>query len=145
MAGLALDPPERILWSQSPEVLAGHRVIVKLTDGTRVGGYWTSVTPNTFTMRVETSSNRRAFGKGVRKMARASIVEVRAGERRVRGRAWGTVLGIYGVTLLVARTQSAEAVVAAPFVGGVAGYYLGKAVDTSTRVVILEPDDSQPE
>lgn len=142
--GLAQHALERIPWSQSPDALAGYRVVVKLTDDTRVSGYWTSVTPNTFTMRVESTSNRRAFGKGVRKMPRASIVEVRAGERRVRGRAWGTVIGIYAFSIAAARTESPGLMIAAPFGGGVAGYYLGKSIDTATRLVTLVPDDPRP-
>ncbi len=140
----AQTAPERIAWNHTPEALAGHFVSVKLSDGTQVGGYWTSVTPNTFTMRVETSSNRRAFAHGVRKMPRASIVEVRAGERRVRGRVIGTIVGIYGVTLLAIQLPAGGGTLVAPVLGSVVGYQLGKAIDHRTREVILLPEDSQP-
>ena len=141
--GLAAQA-ERIAWNRTPEALAGHFVSVKLVDGTLVGGYWTSVTPNTFTMRVETSSNRRAFGAGIRKMPRASIVTVRAGERRVRGRVYGTIFGIYSLTALMARFPIGAWVLAGPLAGSTIGYAVGDAIDHRTREVILLPEDEQP-
>lgn len=132
--------PERIPWNESPEALAGHFVSVTLKDGSRVGGYWTSVTPNTFTMRVEQTSNRRAFAKGIRKMPRESIAEVRAGERRVRGRVIGTIAGLYLLTIAVVEGNAKPGfVAAAPWVGGIGGYYVGRAIDQSTRPIVLTP------
>ena len=130
--------PERIPWNESPEALAGHFVSVTLKDGSRVGGYWTSVTPNTFTMRVEKTSNHRAFAKGIRRMPRESIVEVRAGERRVRGRVIGTIAGLYLLTIAVVEGNTGSGVIlAAPWVGGISGYYVGRAIDQSTRPILL--------
>jgi hypothetical protein len=59
-AGFGLAQP--IDWSDTPEALAGQSVSVTLTDGTTMSGTWVSVTPNTFTMKVDRTTNRRAFG-----------------------------------------------------------------------------------
>ena len=143
--GQAQVPPESVAWNRAPEALAGHFVSMKLVDGTRIGGHWISVTPNTFTMKVRTSSNHRTVAENVQKIPRASIVEVRVGGRRNnRGRWYGTVLGIYGVTALAVRAQSAGLVIAAPLLGSFAGYEVGDAIDRRSRKIVLLPDDSQP-
>ena len=138
-------PPESVAWNRAPEALAGHFVSMKLTGGTRVGGYWISVTPNTFTMKVQTSSNHRAAGQDIRKMPRASIVEVRAGgHRSTRGRTYGTIIGIYGVTALAIRARSGRLMLAGPILGSVVGHELGDVFDRRSRKIVLLPEDSQP-
>ena len=138
-------PPESVAWNRAPEALAGHFVSVKLTDGTLVGGYWLSVTPNTFTMKVQTSSNHRTIAQNVQKIPRALIDQVSVGGRRsTRGRTYGTILGIYGFTVLAVRAQSRGFAIAAPLLGGFAGYEVGNAIDSRARKIILLPEDSQP-
>ena len=138
-------PPESVAWNRAPEALAGHFVSMKLTGGTRIGGYWISVTPNTFTMKVQTSSNHRTVGQNIQTIPRASIVEVRVGGRRNnRGRSYGTVIGIYGVTALAIRAQSTALLIAAPLLGSFAGYEAGDAIDRRSRKIVLLPKDSQP-
>lgn len=93
-------PPLRIPWSQSPDAFAGDSVRVKLTTGTTLRGYWTSVKPDSFTMKVEHTSNRHAVGKGLQTLPRDSIAEVSSGVRRTRGRRWGTGIGIQALAPL---------------------------------------------
>ena len=143
--GQAHVPPESVAWNRTPEALAGHFVSVKLTDGTLVGGYWLSVTLNTFTMKVQTTSNHRTVAKNVQKIPRASIDQVSVGGRRsTRGRTYGTILGIYGFTVLAIRAQSRGFAIAAPLLGSFAGYEVGDAIDRRSRKIVLLPEDSQP-
>ena len=143
--GQAPTPPESVAWNRAPSALAGHFVSMKLTDGTRIGGYWISVTPNTFTMKVQTSSNHRVVAQDIQKIPRASIAQVRVGARRsTRGRTYGTILGIYGVTALAIRAGSGRYALAAPILGSVVGYELGAAFDERSRRVVLLPEDTQP-
>ena len=138
-------PPESVAWNRAPEALAGHFVSMKLTNGTRIGGYWISVTPNKFTMKVQTSSNHRTVGQDIQTIPRASIAEVRVGARRsARGRTYGTILGIYGITALAIRAHSAPLGIAAPLLGSLVGYELGDAFDGRSRQIVLLPEDSQP-
>ena len=143
--GQAHVPPESVAWNRVPEALAGHFVSVKLTDGTLVGGYWLSVTPNTFTMEVRSSTNLRTVAKNVQKIPRASIDQVSVGgHRSTRGRTYGTIVGIYGFTALALRTQSRGFAIAAPLLGGFIGYEVGNAIDDRSRKIILLPEDTQP-
>ena len=143
--GQAPAPPESVAWNRAPSALAGHFVSMKLTDGTRIGGYWISVTPHTFTMKVRTSSNPRTVGQDIQTIPRASIAQVRVGGRRsTRGRTYGTIIGIYGVTALAIRARSGRLMLAGPILGSVIGHELGDAFDGRSRQIVLLPEDSQP-
>lgn len=147
--GSAQPIPERIAWNRTPEVLAGRLVIVKLTDGTRIAGSWVSVTPSTFTLSVEKTSDKREVRKGLQTLPKSSIAEARARKRRVRGCIIGTLSGFYGIAALGgALSGSREALQGfigiAAYGGAIAGYFIGRASDRATREIILLPQESAP-
>ena len=143
---LARSQPQSLSidWQHSVEALAGQFTQVKLTDGTRIGGSWVAVTPITFTMKVEETSNRSRLTKGPQTIPRASILEITAGRRRARGRVIGTLAGYLGIAAIAALASGAEAAQGpwgiAILGGGVAGYFIGKSVDHATRTIIFLPD-----
>src|SRR5450759_3861664 len=87
--------PEPVAWNRTPEVLARKRVIVQLTRGAKVEGDWIGVTAETFTMKVEKTSNRHLVNKGIQTLPRSSILAIRAGNRHIRGRVIGSIAGMY--------------------------------------------------
>ena len=135
---------EHIPWNQSAERLAGRFVSVHLTSGTRISGSWASVTPTTFTMNVEKTSNKSQLRKGLQTVPRTSIQQVSARKRRIRGRVIGTLAGFYVVAgIAAAATGSGEALQGAfglaAYGAGVGGYFLGKSYDyTSTQIVLRD-------
>ena len=146
MLAQAEPQPERIAWNRTPDALKSEFVLVTLTTGVRIGGSWVAVTPDTFTMNIEKTSNKREIGKGLRTMPRASIADVRSGKRRMRGRVIGTLAGFYGIATIggiasctMEAPQGPTRMVA--FGGAIAGYFIGRIYDHSTRQVILLPED----
>jgi len=143
----AQPPPERVSWNRTPEVLNGKLVLIKLTGGTRIEGGWVSVTPSTFTMRIEKTSNKREVQKGLQTIPRSSISEVRARKRRVRGRVIGTLAGFYGIATIGAVASGSMEALQGPTglaaVGGaVAGFLIGKSFDHTSHEIILVSENS---
>jgi len=140
---LPADPQsERVQWNHAATAFAGRSVEVKLTSGTRIRGAWNWVTPDSFTMRVEKTSNGREYRKGVQTVPRSLIAEVRVGERRVRGRWIGSLAGFYSIAAIgAAASRSPEALQGAigiaAYAGGFAGYFIGRSYDYETHPVIL--------
>ena len=148
LLGQAQPQPLSLAWNNSAEALAGQFAQIKLTDGTRIGGTWASVTPVAFTFHVEQTSNRTNFAKGLQTIPRASILEMKAGRRRARGRVIGTLAGYLGIAVVSSLALGAESAQGpwglAILGGGVAGYYIGKSVDHATRQIIFLPDAPAP-
>ncbi len=86
------------------------------------------------------------LGKGLQTIPRSSLLQVRAGKRRARGRVIGTLAGFYGIAALAGLASGAEAAQGpwglAILGGGIAGYYIGKSVDHDTREILFLPDAS---
>jgi hypothetical protein len=138
-------PPEAVAWSRTPDHFAGKSVVVRLRDGTKIEGVWASVSPGSFTMKVEGTSNRRIWAKGLRTIPRSSIVKVEVSRRRIRWRIVGMVSGLYAVAGLVAAFGGGEALEApalllAGYGAAAAGFLGGRSLDRATHEVILIPD-----
>ncbi|MGA2186200.1 MAG: hypothetical protein ABSH47_24560 [Bryobacteraceae bacterium] len=135
--------PERIAWNRTPEAFAGRRVLVRLAKGTRIEGHWASVTPETFTMNVVKTSDRHVVGKGLQTLPRSSIVGLRTGKQRVRGRVIGVVAGYYSVAAIgraIEGKYAGEGVWGIVAVAGaIAGFFVGRAVDRATHEITLLP------
>ena len=135
--------PEHVPWGRTNEIFAGRRVLVRLMSGAKIEGHWAGVTPDTFTMNVEKTSDRRAVGKGLQTLPRSSIAGVRTGTTRVRGRVIGVAAGYFGIAGIgIAIYGKNGGEFAAPFAaiaGGIAGYFAGRAIDRATHEVVLEP------
>lgn len=136
----AAPTSEVVAWERTPEVFAGQYVLVKLKSGTRIEGHWARVTSDSFTMNVARSTRRSEVDKGIRIIPRSSIAGIRAGVRRSRGRVIGTVAGIYLGAAIVAKSANYEAAQIGFYVGGTAGYFVGRAYDRATREYVIQPD-----
>jgi len=135
--------PEQVPWARTAEAFAGRRVLVRLSNGVRIEGDWAGVTADTFTMNVRKTSDRRTVGKGLQTLARSSIAGVRTGTTRVRGRVIGVAAGYFatgGIELAISGRNSGElAAPGAAIAGGIAGYFVGRAIDRATHEVVLGP------
>lgn len=137
---LALLAVIEVPWSESPQVLAGKYVAVELVSGTRLEGYWASVSPDSFVFKVEKTSDKRALPKGAQKIPRSSIAVVKARRRSVRGRTIGTISGfLLGGVLLAAGMQ--EALLLAPYGLATAGFFVGRSIDHAMQPVVFLPDE----
>ena len=146
VCALTLDgavAPESVAWGRTAEAFAGRRVLVRLSKGVRIEGDWAGVTADTFTMNVRKTSDRRAVGKGLRTLPRSSILGVRTGTARVRGRVIGVAAGYFGVggvgVAIYGRNGGEFAAPIAAIAGGIAGYFVGRAMDRATHEVVLGP------
>jgi hypothetical protein len=136
--------PERVAWARTTVAFAGRHVVVRLTTGTRIDGHWVGVTPETFTMSVTKTSDRRVVSAGLQTLPRSSIVTLRAGKQRVRGRVIGTVAGFYGpATLGYLVTRQPDGLQSgwgiAAYTLAFVGFFVGRAYDHGTREVVLLP------
>ena len=134
--------PQRIAWERTTEAFKGKFILVKLTSGTRIGGGWLSVTSQTFTMSVESSSNKHEIQKGIQTVARSSIAEVRVRNRRVRGRVIGTLAGFYSVAAIGSLVSGSMEALQGPtgiaaLGGAVAGYFIGRSLDKASREIVF--------
>lgn len=133
--------PVSVHWNDTPDFFAGKIVRVELTDGTRVEGAWTRVTPEACTFVAETPKGR---DNGLRTLSRNSIRNVFVRRTRVRGRVIGTLTGFF-VPGLIARAASSSGdadPIGAGLVlaGSVAGYFIGSHYDhhATERVIIVD-------
>ena len=136
----------QVAWNRTPEMFAGKYVVLRLTNGTRVEGNWASVTSSSFTMKVEKTSDKRKVQRGLQTMPRSSIVDLRVGKRRVRGRILGVLAGCYGAAAIGAglshKSKEAQGYVGlAAIAGALGGYLIGSAFDHATQAVVLLPED----
>jgi hypothetical protein len=141
-AGLLFaNDPIRTTWERTPETLAGLYVQVQLADGTHLGGHWASVTEERFTMKIEESSDRQAWPRGVRNVDRASITRLRAGKRHTRGRVIGTLCGYVLSMALIETVRVGPGIVLPALVFGMGGgYAAGSAYDHYMRDVEIVPE-----
>ena len=140
LIGLPLTAAQQVRWEQTPEEFSGKYVKVRLTSGVRVEGYWSNVTADTFTMRVEKSTDSSAIPKGIQQIPRASIENIWAGKRHTRGRVIGTIAGAYGVGgIAAAATKASPAAIFGVWGGAVLGYFLGRSYDHATIEYVVEP------
>jgi len=139
-------PPEAVAWSRTPEHFAGKSVAVRLRDGTKIEGVWASVSAESFTMKVEDTSNKKMWAKGLRTIPRSSIVKVEVSRRRIRWRIVGMVSGLYAVAGLAAafggggEAMQSPPLMVAGYGAATAGFLAGRSLDRATREVILIPD-----
>ena len=144
VASILVAQAQPIAWNRSAESMAGQFAQVKLTNVTRIGGTWVSVTPKSFTMNVEKTSNKTEIGKGLQSIPRSSLLQLRAGTRRARGRVIGTLTGYFVIAAIAGLASGAEAAQGpwglAILGGGIAGYYIGKSVDYDAREISFLPD-----
>ncbi len=136
--------PLEVFWSQTPETFAGKSALVQLDSGVEIEGVWTSVTADTFTMKVEKSSNHRAIPKGLSSHPRISIRSLKTRSRRIWRRWIGAVIGYAGVGAIVvssARSPEAGAIgLASMFAAGAVGYLAGRSLDRATVEIEIRPD-----
>jgi hypothetical protein len=133
---------EVVAWERTPEVFSGKYVIVKLAGGTRIEGSWASVTSDSFRMRVERTTNSKAFPKGLQTVPRRSMATLRAGKRRVRGRVIGIIAGWVGAIEIGGAVSQGPDNPVLPVAGlgaAVAGYYIGKNWDHATTEFVIAP------
>lgn len=126
--------PERVDWCQSPKLLAGRRIDVRLLSDDRVSGAWASVKEATFTL-VDKDGRSRTYARG-------QIRSIRASRHRVSRRLLGTVAGFYGgVGAAAAATRSPDGLQSAWGAVAVAatlgGYFVGRSLDRDTREITL--------
>jgi len=142
LAAMMSAKAQPIAWDHTTEALKGKFILVKLTSGTLIGGGWLSVTSQTFTMSVESSSNKHEIQKGLQTVARSSIAEVRVRNRRVRGRVIGTLAGFYSVAAIGSLVSGSMEALQGPtgiaaLGGAVAGYFIGRSLDKASREIVF--------
>ena len=141
-ASLTCGKSLTVEWSRTPEALAGKIVRVNLKDGSVLDGDWIGVTPNSFTMRVN-STTSDMVRKGTNTLARSSIGALAFRRHRIRGRVIGTALGWFisgGIVSAISRAPDASPIASVALAGAAAGGLLiGRSVDREmTAVVILD-------
>jgi len=140
----AAPKPEQVRWEDTPRAFLDRFVVVQLAEGPKIEGRWISVTPGTFTIRVEKSSDRHIVPKGARVLPRASIVKLETGRRQVRGKVIGWIAGFYaafgtGVAIHGAGHGLSESVEVGGLLGGALGALAGRAWDRATHEIVLIP------
>jgi hypothetical protein len=124
--------PERVPWCQSPELLAGRQIDVRLLSGERVSGAWASVKEGTFTL-IDLNGRSQTFARG-------QIRSVQAYRRRFSRRFFGAIAGFYA-GLAVASGGQAEALQTnatfAALGAGVVGFFAGRSLDRDARKITI--------
>jgi hypothetical protein len=134
--------PLRVTWQQVPSVCADRKALIRLASGTRIEGRLMSVSPASFEIEVQRTSNKREVPKGIRTLDRASIGELRVRDKRIKGRVIATIAGFMFAGPAVYSTSARVAVgTGLPvYVGVIAlGHMLGRSFDHQSREVVFEP------
>jgi hypothetical protein len=126
--------PERVDWCQSPKLLAGRHIDVRLLSDERVSGAWASVKEGMFTL-VDKNGRSRTFARG-------QIRSVHASRHRVSRRLLGALAGFYGgAGAAAAATRSADGLQSAwgpvAVAATLGGYFVGRSFDRDTREITL--------
>lgn len=133
--------PLRATWQQVPSVCANRKSLIRLTSGTRVEGRLMAVSPTSFDIEVQRTSNRKDVAKGIQTIDRAALAELRVRDKRIAGRVLGSIAGLILSHPIACAVVSVTAdIVALPvFIGVVtAGHMLGWIADLRSQVVIIE-------
>ena len=141
-------------WSELEPRIAGKRVALVLPDGTSVQGKVRGVESTGLRLDISKTSNKKAQPKGARTIPRQSVSYLRVTEYRKTGRlvfTLGAMAAAGGVVALATRDSGlteGPLVVIVPAVGaagtaglGVAGYFIGKAVDKRITDIRIAPGD----
>jgi hypothetical protein len=140
--------PLRVGWQQVPSVCADRKALIRLASGTRIEGRLMSVSPASFEMEVQRTSNKSEVPKGIRTLDRASLAELRVRDKRIAGRVTGTIIGVMfsqGLAYVVA-SATADILALPVFIGVITlGHMLGRMADLRSQVVVIESDESAGE
>lgn len=140
--------PLRVTWQQVPSVCADRRSLIRLTSGTRVEGRLMAVSPTSFEIEVQRTSNSREVAKGIQTLDRTSLAELRVRDKRIAGRVLGSIAGLILSHPIACAVVSVTAdIVALPvFIAVVtAGHMLGRIADFRSQAVIIEPSGATDE
>lgn len=135
--------PLRVGWQQVPSVCADRKALIRLASGTRIEGRLMSVSPASFEMEVQRTSNKSEVPKGIRTLDRASLSELRVRDKRIKGRVIGTIAGFFfaGPAVLSMSAGVVRAIGLPVYVGIIAvGHLAGRSFDHQSRLVVLEPE-----
>jgi hypothetical protein len=143
--------PERISWSDfSTRMTPRHTIRLVLPDGTRVEGKLVQVKPDGMDLDVTGGSNNPAHSKGRATIPRQSVSVIGVRSPHRSGRLIGTILPIaFGALLIVAGSQNDDdgnaplrvaSGAALMSLGGIGGFFAGRAVDRQFDQFIIIPD-----
>ncbi len=139
-------------WSELPRLVTNRKVALVLPSGTHIEGKVVQVEPDGLRMRVSKTSDRTTMAKGEQLIPRPSVSVVRLTEYRKLGRLLCT-LGALATAGIVIAAQDIDlyegplvAIVPAVAAGGtagagVAGYFIGKAIDKRVIDIRVAPQD----
>lgn len=141
-------------WSELGPRITGKKVALVLPDGTNVQGKVRAVDPDGLQLDISKTSDKRAQPKGLHTIPKQSLSGLRVTEYRKAGRllfTLGALATAGGFVALGTRDSSltegplvaiVPAVSAAGTAGlGVAGYYIGKALDKRVTDIRIVPGD----
>jgi hypothetical protein len=135
--------PLRVGWQQVPSVCADRKALIRLASGTRIEGRLMSVSPASFEMEVQRSSNKSEVPKGIRTLDRASLSELRVRDKRIKGRVIGTIAGfMFAGPVIYSMSAGVVMAIGLPvYVGVIAvGHLTGQSFDNQSKLVVLDPD-----
>jgi hypothetical protein len=124
----------KIRWQELPATASKMQALVQTHSGANLKLEVLSVSADSASVRIQKTSDSKAYPKGERTIERKAIASVVLEKRRVRGRVIGTVAGFY-VPLAIAAVATGSSEVAQGWPGLVAlggavlGYYAGKSTD----------------
>lgn len=138
-----------VRWTELSPLILGKKVMLVLPGAVSVTGEAVAVRDDNLKIKIQKTSDNKAFPKGIAEIPRASVTTLQLGEtKHVGGRAVGLVVGMLGGMVaggeIAAHSDMREGAAVGTFlgvaVGGtVAGYYAGKSLDSHTTVIRIVP------